>query len=202
MGEPFVTGGDLTARARIRNAALDLYAASGEDKVSMRAVAAEAGVAVGLVQHHFKTKEGLRQAVDQLIVDYHALAIADAAPDGGSAAQVAAARDLAVSRMLQSHPSVVNYMRRVLLDPSAPPDGLLARLTDLSRQQVIALRDAGVASTGQPVAEQTVKLMVRQLGRIFLQPMVDAMWTQLADAEHLSADQPALTVEAAVHLGS
>lgn len=58
MGEPFVTGGDLTARARIRNAALDLYAASGEDKVSMRAVAAEAGVAVGLVQHHFKTKEG------------------------------------------------------------------------------------------------------------------------------------------------
>ena len=140
MGEPFVTGGDLTARARIRNAALDLYAASGEDKVSMRAVAAEAGVAVGLVQHHFKTKEGLRQAVDQLIVDYHALAIADAAPDGGSAAQVAAARDLAVSRMLQSHPSVVNYMRRVLLDPSAPPDGLLARLTDLSRQQVIALR--------------------------------------------------------------
>ncbi|KXP08421.1 TetR/AcrR family transcriptional regulator [Tsukamurella tyrosinosolvens] len=202
MGEPFVTGGDLTARARIRNAALDLYAASGEDKVSMRAVAAEAGVAVGLVQHHFKTKEGLRQAVDQLIVDYHALAIADAAPDGGSAAQVAAARDLAVSRMLQSHPSVVNYMRRVLLDPSAPPDGLLARLTDLSRQQVIALRDAGVASTGQPVAEQTVKLMVRQLGRIFLQPMVDAMWTQLADAEHLSTDQPALTVEAAVHLGS
>ena len=67
MTDPRASDEDLTAKARIRNAALDLYAERGEDRVSMRAVAAAAGVAVGLVQHHFKTKDGLRVAVEQLV---------------------------------------------------------------------------------------------------------------------------------------
>lgn len=71
MTDPRASDEDLTAKARIRNAALDLYAERGEDRVSMRAVAAAAGVAVGLVQHHFKTKDGLRVAVEQLVVDYY-----------------------------------------------------------------------------------------------------------------------------------
>ena len=46
MTDPRASDEDLTAKARIRNAALDLYAERGEDRVSMRAVAAAAGVAV------------------------------------------------------------------------------------------------------------------------------------------------------------
>ena len=65
MSDPRAADADLTAKAKIRNAALDMYAEQGEDRVSMRAVAARAGVTVGLVQHHFKTKDGLRQAVDE-----------------------------------------------------------------------------------------------------------------------------------------
>lgn len=198
MGDPLVTESDLTGRARIRNAALELYAEFGEDRVSLRTVAAAAGVTVGLVQHHFKSKDGLRAAVDQLVVDYHAQAIAGAAPEGGAASDVAIARDAAVSRMLESHPSVVNYMRRVLLDPAAPPDGLLAQLTALSRDQVMALREAGVASTDPPVAEQTVKLMVRQVGRLFLQPMVDTMWEQLSGDDAPATAKPSLVVDAVV----
>ena len=40
---------DLTAKARIRNAAFALYANYGEDATSMRAIAEAAGVTVGLV---------------------------------------------------------------------------------------------------------------------------------------------------------
>ncbi|MFN3337699.1 MAG: TetR/AcrR family transcriptional regulator, partial [Thermomicrobium sp.] len=36
---PGAAGRDLTAKARIRNAALDLYAANGEDGTSLRTVA-------------------------------------------------------------------------------------------------------------------------------------------------------------------
>ena len=43
MTDPRASDEDLTAKARIRNAALDLYAERGEDRVSMRAVAAAAG---------------------------------------------------------------------------------------------------------------------------------------------------------------
>ncbi|OOK64317.1 bacterial regulatory s, tetR family protein [Mycobacterium kansasii] len=83
MQNPRATNDDLTAKARIRNAALDLYAQYGEDRVSLRAIAAEAGVTLGLVQHHFKTKAGLRRAVDELVADYFWQAVAEADDQGG-----------------------------------------------------------------------------------------------------------------------
>ncbi|GED99992.1 putative transcriptional regulator, TetR family protein [Gordonia spumicola] len=186
----------MTAKAKIRNTALDMYAQYGEDRVSMRAVAAAAGVTVGLVQHHFKTKDGIRDAVEQLVVDYHASAIAEAG-DEGSPAEVAAARDASVAAMLEANPAVVNYLRRQLLDP-AGGGRLLARLTELSRVQVVGLRESGQASTDRSVAEQTVGLMVRQVGHLFLQPMVDAMWTQLTADDADSGEKPTLSVRARV----
>lgn len=189
MTDPRASFNDLTAKAKIRNAALDLYAERGEDRVSMRAVAAAANVTVGLVQHHFKTKDGLRNAVEQLIVDYHAQALADT-PRDGMPAEVAAARDQAVRTMLEDHPPVVNYLRRALLDLAAGEGKLLARLTELSRNEVAKLRMAGIASTSKSEAEQVIGLMIRQLGHLFLQPMVDAMWNQLSGPDMAEASKP------------
>jgi AcrR family transcriptional regulator len=59
---------DLTAYARIRNAALELFAARGVAATTIRDVARAAGVSPGLVQHHFGTKAGLRKAVDEFVV--------------------------------------------------------------------------------------------------------------------------------------
>ncbi|MEP7368844.1 MAG: helix-turn-helix domain-containing protein, partial [Dermatophilaceae bacterium] len=55
---------DLTARANIRNAALRLFADRGQDSVTVREIAAAAGVSPSLVVHHFGSKDGLRAAVD------------------------------------------------------------------------------------------------------------------------------------------
>ena len=146
MVNPRATNEDLTAKARIRNATLDLYSQYGEDRVSLRAVAAEAGVTLGLVQHHFKTKAGLREAVDQLIVDYFAAAIAEV-PADGAPAEVTAARNEAVRRMLEENPPVVNYVRRALLEPSDSHLHLLDVLVELTSREVGALRKSGRAST-------------------------------------------------------
>jgi AcrR family transcriptional regulator len=59
---------DLTARARIRNAALDLFIVRGLDGASIREVARKAHVSPGLVQHHFGTKDGLRAACDEYVL--------------------------------------------------------------------------------------------------------------------------------------
>ncbi len=56
---------DLTARARIRDAALRLFAERGVDAATIRDIAAEAGVSLGLVRHHFGSKEALRAACDE-----------------------------------------------------------------------------------------------------------------------------------------
>ena len=54
---------DLTAAARIRNAALLRFARDGFD-VGLRAIAADVGVTAGLITHHFGSKDGLRRACD------------------------------------------------------------------------------------------------------------------------------------------
>lgn len=60
---------DLTARARIRDAALELFAERGYRGASIRDVAGAAGVSAGLVQHHFGSKEGLRAACDEHVLE-------------------------------------------------------------------------------------------------------------------------------------
>ena len=50
---------DLTAQARIRNAAVELFARDGFEKTNLRAIAAAAGVSAGLVIHHFGSKDEL-----------------------------------------------------------------------------------------------------------------------------------------------
>ncbi len=59
---------DLTARARIRDAAIDLFGREGFG-VGVRAIASAAGVSPGLVIHHFGSKEGLRRACDEYIAE-------------------------------------------------------------------------------------------------------------------------------------
>jgi len=184
---------DLTAKARIRNAALDLYASQGEDRTSMRAIAAAAGVTVGLLVHHYGTKDNIRDAVEELIVDYFHQAI-DRAPADGTPAGVAAARNAAVTEMLAANPEVVNYMRRALLDPAGPRGHLLERLTELSSTEVSQLRRTGQASVQRAESAQVIGVMIRQLGHLFLQPMLDAMWRQLAGPDAPGTDKPVLEV--------
>ncbi|MFI9508061.1 TetR/AcrR family transcriptional regulator [Nocardia sp. NPDC052566] len=191
MLNPRATNDDLTAKARIRNAAMDLFAQHGADRVSLRAVAAEAGVTLGLVQHHFKTKAGLRDAVDQLVVDYFATAVASV-PATGTAGTVAAARDTAVRKMLQDNPAVVNYVRRALLEPAEARLSLLDALISLTRREISGLREAGLASSTRPESNQIVSVLVRQLGELLLAPMIDIMWDRTDPSP--KAAKPSLSI--------
>lgn len=58
------TSEDLTARARIRQAALAHFAEYGFERTTIRGIAAAAGVSLGLVRHHFGSKQALRDAID------------------------------------------------------------------------------------------------------------------------------------------
>lgn len=58
---------DLTGRARLRDAAIECFAAHGFDE-SLRAIAARAGVSAGLVRHHFGAKEALRAECDATVL--------------------------------------------------------------------------------------------------------------------------------------
>src|SRR5699024_12348217 len=60
---------DRNARARIRDGALELFAAFGPDAVTVRGIAARAGVSPKLVIRHYNLQNGGRSAVDAYVVD-------------------------------------------------------------------------------------------------------------------------------------
>ncbi|GAB2505037.1 TetR/AcrR family transcriptional regulator [Nocardia heshunensis] len=194
MLNPRATNEDLTAKARIRNAAMDLFAQYGESRVSLRAVAAEAGVTLGLVQHHFKTKAGLRDAVDQLVSEFFYQAV-HSVPGVGTATEVAAARDEAVRQMLRENPAVVNYLRRAVLEPEPTQLKFLERLVELTRSEVLQLREAGLASTARRESTQVVAVLVRQFGELLLAPMIDSVWQLVAGDNEPGKPRLTITVE-------
>lgn len=63
---------DLTGRARLRDAAIECFAARGFDE-SLRAIAARAGVSAGLVRHHFGSKDVLRAECDATVLERYRL---------------------------------------------------------------------------------------------------------------------------------
>ena len=59
---------DQTTRARIRDAAIEVFGRDGF-ATGVRAIATAAGVSPGLVNHHFGSKNGLRQVCDGYVLD-------------------------------------------------------------------------------------------------------------------------------------
>lgn len=175
---PRSANGDLTARARIRFAALELYAEHGEDGVSMRRVAAEVGVTIGLIQHHFGTKEGLREAVDSLVIEQVVGALATV-EHTGSGAEVVDARNVAVRAMLRENPHVVKYLNRALLEPDGRGAPLLEAIVALTTKEVEGLRQGGLASTRTSEKLQVVRTIMAQVGELFLEPVVAAVWARV-----------------------
>ena len=67
---------DLTARARLRNSAIELFAVRGFE-ASVREIAANAGVTAGLITHHFGSKKKLREECDAEVVKQYSILKSD-----------------------------------------------------------------------------------------------------------------------------
>lgn len=103
---------DLTARARIRNAAVRYFTEYGFDRATIRDIARAAGVSPGLVRHHFGSKDQLRKACDAYALDaLHAYAERALTDEGlNDPRTTGEARDLL-------HPYQL-YLARALIDES------------------------------------------------------------------------------------
>jgi len=60
---------DATAAARIREAAIVRFGRQGFARTSVREIASDAEVSPALVIHHFRSKDGLRAACDDVLVE-------------------------------------------------------------------------------------------------------------------------------------
>src|SRR5436853_7823828 len=99
---------DLTAKARIRDAAMRLFGRDGVAASSLRAVARAAGVSPGLIVHHFGSKEGLIRAVDEAVLVRINLALSEV-PIEGPGTELIGERAEVVAAFLRSQPAVCDY---------------------------------------------------------------------------------------------
>ncbi|GIH24215.1 putative transcriptional regulator, TetR family protein [Acrocarpospora phusangensis] len=144
---------DLTARAVIRDRALELFAARGPDGVSVRAVAAAAGVSPALVIHHFGSKDGLRAAVDDHVA---------AAFDGllGEAPDAASLAETMLRELPAGSPA---YLRRLLLSGDPAGTAIFRRWYEVTRSATQAMIAAGTMTEGRDPVVRAAFLMVNDL---------------------------------------
>jgi AcrR family transcriptional regulator len=104
--------------AVIRDAALRGFAAHGVAATSLRLIASDAGVSLGLVQHRFGTKERLVEAVDQYVLDVvqSQLALDDSHGRQGAAEESVEDTGRRVRSLITDYPEVVDYMARAMVD--------------------------------------------------------------------------------------
>lgn len=162
---------DRTARAIIRDEALRLFAASGPDAVTVRQIAAAAGVSPALVVHHFGSKDGLREVVDQHVLGLFEAMIGEmTAKDAPDIFDPSSAGSLAESMVTHLPPGspVPGYLRRLLLADGAAGRQLFRRMYEMSTVLMRALVNAGLAAPGADPAVRVAFLLVNDLALLLL----------------------------------
>ena len=161
---------DLRAAAVIREVAMRLFADRGAAAVTVREIAAAAGVSPGLVMHHYGSKDGLKDAVDRRAVAFFEEMLGELArigQEGGSASLA----ELFVAR-LEDEPVMVEYVRRLLLDGGEAADALFVKLFDATAAGMRSLVDAGVVRPALDERIRTAFLLANDLSLVLLRRQI------------------------------
>ena len=164
---------DLTARARIREAALELFARDGVAATSMRSVAAKAGVSSSLVVHHFRTKTGLRTAVDDAVLTAFGSALTSV-DLSGTAEEVTDQVNRAVASIIGGDRAVRDYLGRSLFEATESSQRLFDALFDLIHSGLEALEATGVVRRGTDPVWRAYAALFIILGPIILNRQLEA----------------------------
>jgi len=134
---------DLSTYARIRNAALEGFASRGTAATSIRDVAAAAGVSPGLVQHHFGTKAGLRDAVNEYVIAVAVETFHSLVRNGDSGEAWAAMGDTTTA-WVRDNVIALRYLARALAEGDADASRIFDALVEIAHTSwLVPLADRG-----------------------------------------------------------
>jgi AcrR family transcriptional regulator len=172
---------DLTSYARIRNAALELFAARGTAATSIRDVASAAGVSPGLVQHHFGTKAGLRKAVDQFVLDDARQTITDLPKPIDERASEFASRMGAVVR---DRPAAVLYLARAAGDGDEVALETFKALVEFGVPQFREMEKAGQLQPDLDLEWSVLQMLLFNLASMLFEPAISHALGESILSEH------------------
>lgn len=137
--EPTRASGRAAAgRIRLLLVAMKLFAERGFDSVTVRDISTEAGVSVGLINHHFVSKDGLRAAVDDYFVKRTGKAIELAIEATGDLDPdvIASYQEAWIVSSESEWPQFLAYLRRALMDASPWSIALVTRYHEHIRTMI------------------------------------------------------------------
>jgi AcrR family transcriptional regulator len=185
---------DLTARARIRDAALRMFAERGIGPTTIRDIAAAAGVSSGLVRHHFGSKEALRDACDAYAMDQSNRIREQMFADGRLSDAGFMGSVHPTARLLQ------RYLVRSLMDGSEAAAAMFDEMVDVGERWVAAseveTHDLRAFSAVLVAMQMGVFLMQDQLSRALgVDVETTEGWIRMNRAFLDAFSQPLLTPE-------
>ena len=171
---------DLTARARIRDAAIECFAQEGFG-ASFRTIAAQAGVSPGLITHHFGPKEALREVCDAEVLRRYREIKTDAV-DRPSAHLLEGLANPGVS------PTVVVYLLRAIHAGGPAARTFLDRLVDDAR---IVMKQGVESGVVRPSRDEEARL------RYLTYQTMGAMLVRFLTTEHATPAEFVASMRAA-----
>ncbi len=129
---------NLSGKDRLLRSAMKLFGESGFDGVSVRDIAADADVSVGLIKHHYGSKEGLRQAVDEYFIHKFESFYGDDEQhvEDLPGSEALSTVDNWVASVADEWPVFSRYFRRALLEETSWGAALFRRYFELVRGSI------------------------------------------------------------------
>lgn len=151
---------DLTARARIRDAAIECFAEEGFD-ASFRTIAQRADVSPGLITHHFGSKAALRTECDaEVLRRYQALKTSSLADPSAYLFQ----------HLTEPGPAaqLVVYMLRAIRAGGEPARAFLEHLIDNARVVMKASVESGLVRPSRDEEARTRYMAYQTMGAMLI----------------------------------
>jgi AcrR family transcriptional regulator len=168
---------DLTAKARIRDAAIECFAEQGFD-ASFRTIAGRAGVSPGLITHHFGSKEALRAECDTEVLRQYTAYKTDAV-------------DMPTDRLFQLMDapgvtaSMMVYMLRAIHAGGQPARTFLERLIDDARAVMTHAVQTGLVRPSRDEEARLRYLTYQTMGALLVQFVTSPQLTPEAFVAHV-----------------
>lgn len=164
-------------KLRLIKVAMRLFADKGYDGITVRDISAAADVSVGLINHHFGSKEGLREAVDQHFIGQFEEVLAEQRPaprdEDEGLAQSVELTEAWINRHIDDWDLTKAYMRRALLEGSDWGAGLFERFYQVVRTSVDRMDADGQIRPDVDRLWLPLLIMYMELGTLLLEPFVD-----------------------------
>ncbi|MBV1949049.1 TetR/AcrR family transcriptional regulator [Streptomyces sp. BV129] len=182
--------------SRLLDAAADLIAEGGYERMTLSAIAKRAGYTHGLVTSRFGSKEGLLWAlVERMVVDWgHTLLLPTVADQAGAAAihtTIAALRD-----SWRRAPSRMRSLYILMFEALMPIPLLHQRMAELHRELRCGVQDA----VERGISDGSVSSRIDSAGvaRLVVGALRGAVYQAMLDPDEVSMDDALADVEAMV----